>query len=201
MPTSETLEELERFNSMLPCLLHGDTVLALCNAYAAELEALQRFKDYVHKRMDEAGIPTHPDGEHSKHGCRIGDRLDIALAGRSELEAVETQKVYSVVDERAAFEAWFKAEGFGDYSNSMWAAWEACAVQSETKTELQTAAAPRKVSEEDVARAIALSDGHEWDDLANVSYRVDFHGHPCQEDYLLRAKAAIKALLLNGKKE
>lgn len=23
------------------------------------------------------GIPTHPDGEHSKAGCRIGDRLDI----------------------------------------------------------------------------------------------------------------------------
>lgn len=42
-------------------------------------EALTKFKEYVHKRLDDAGIPTHPEGEHSKHGCRIGDRLDIAL--------------------------------------------------------------------------------------------------------------------------
>jgi hypothetical protein len=42
-------------------------------------DALQAFKDFVHRRLDEAGIPTHPDGEHSKAGCRIGDRLDIAL--------------------------------------------------------------------------------------------------------------------------
>lgn len=42
-------------------------------------DALLKFKEYVHKRLDDAGIPTHPDGEHSKHGCRIGDRLDIAL--------------------------------------------------------------------------------------------------------------------------
>lgn len=49
------------------------------------IEKLRRFKDYVHKRLDDAGIPTHPEGEHSKHGCRIGDRLDIALlADRSE---------------------------------------------------------------------------------------------------------------------
>lgn len=44
---------------------------------------LQAFKDYVHQRLDEAGIPTHPDGEHSKAGCRVGDRLDIALASPS----------------------------------------------------------------------------------------------------------------------
>ena len=46
----------------------------------AEIAALQAFKNYVHERLDKAGIPTHPDGEHSKAGCRIGDRLDIALA-------------------------------------------------------------------------------------------------------------------------
>lgn len=45
----------------------------------AERNALQRFKEYVHRRLDEAGIPTHPDGPHSADGCRIGDRLDIAL--------------------------------------------------------------------------------------------------------------------------
>lgn len=42
-----------------------------------ERDALQRFKDFVHRRLDEMGIPSHPDGEHSKAGCRIGDRLDI----------------------------------------------------------------------------------------------------------------------------
>jgi len=39
----------------------------------------QAFKDFVHRRLDEAGIPTHPDGPHSKEGCRIGDRLDLVL--------------------------------------------------------------------------------------------------------------------------
>ncbi len=40
---------------------------------------LQAFKDYVHQRLDEAGIPTHPEGPHSAAGCRVGDRLDLAL--------------------------------------------------------------------------------------------------------------------------
>lgn len=46
----------------------------------AAIAKLVAFKSYVHQRLDEAGIPTHPEGEHSKQGCRIGDRLDIALA-------------------------------------------------------------------------------------------------------------------------
>lgn len=45
-----------------------------------KVEALAAFKAYVHQRLDAAGIPTHPDGQHSKQGCRVGDRLDIALA-------------------------------------------------------------------------------------------------------------------------
>lgn len=45
-----------------------------------QIEKLQAFKDYVHQRLDEAGIEKEPNGEHSKAGCRIGDRLDIALA-------------------------------------------------------------------------------------------------------------------------
>lgn len=45
-----------------------------------QINALQKFKRYVHDRLDAAGIPTHPDGPHSKEGCRIGDRLDIALS-------------------------------------------------------------------------------------------------------------------------
>jgi hypothetical protein len=43
------------------------------------VEKLQAFKDYVHKRLDEAGVEKYPSGEHSEHGCRIGDRLDIVL--------------------------------------------------------------------------------------------------------------------------
>lgn len=49
-----------------------------------EIGRLQAFKDYVHARLDAAGVPTHPDGEHSKAGCRIGDRLDIVVAALEE---------------------------------------------------------------------------------------------------------------------
>lgn len=45
-----------------------------------EIAALRRFKAYVHNRLDEVGVPTHPDGPHSAEGCRIGDRLDLILA-------------------------------------------------------------------------------------------------------------------------
>lgn len=48
-----------------------------------ERDALQAFKDYTHRRLDEAGVPTHPGGEHSKAGCRIGDRMDL-IADRAE---------------------------------------------------------------------------------------------------------------------
>jgi phage shock protein A len=46
-----------------------------------QIAALQAFKDYVHSRLDEAAVPTHPEGHHSKAGCRIGDRLDLILKG------------------------------------------------------------------------------------------------------------------------
>lgn len=50
-------------------------------ARAAErLEKQEKFKEYVHARLDAAGVEQRPDGEHSKAGCRIGDRLDIVLA-------------------------------------------------------------------------------------------------------------------------
>lgn len=52
---------------------------ALIDAQAATIAALQAFKDYVHERLDAAGVPTHPEGKHSAAGCRVGDRLDIAL--------------------------------------------------------------------------------------------------------------------------
>lgn len=49
-------------------------------ALVARVRELEKFKAYVHKRLDDAGIDTHPDGPHSKEGCRVGDRLDIALS-------------------------------------------------------------------------------------------------------------------------
>jgi hypothetical protein len=53
----------------------------------AEIDALARFKAYVHQRLDAAGIPTHPDGPHSKEGCRVGDRLDLVLGENSRLRS------------------------------------------------------------------------------------------------------------------
>lgn len=55
----------------------------------ASVDALQRFKDYVHGRLDAAGVPTHPNGPHSAEGCRIGDRLDIALRSYGSATAVD----------------------------------------------------------------------------------------------------------------
>lgn len=60
---------------------------------------LQAFKDYVHQRLDEAGIPKEPNGEHSKAGCRVGDRLDIALLPQPDRAKATTS--LSVEDRRA----------------------------------------------------------------------------------------------------
>ena len=38
---------------------------------------LQKFKDYVHRRLDVMGVPTDPEPEsNKKHGCRIEGRLN-----------------------------------------------------------------------------------------------------------------------------
>lgn len=54
----------------------------------AQRDALQAFKDFVHRRLDEAGVPTHPEGPHSAAGCRIGDRLDIVLGALAQRDAL-----------------------------------------------------------------------------------------------------------------
>lgn len=43
----------------------------------AEVEKLRKFKEYVHARLDAAGIEKDPDGPHKEQGCRIGGRLDL----------------------------------------------------------------------------------------------------------------------------
>jgi hypothetical protein len=49
----------------------------------ADLAALQRFKTYVHERLDQAGVPEKPEpANHALHGCRVGDRLDFLLGQR-----------------------------------------------------------------------------------------------------------------------
>ena len=48
----------------------------------AERDALLAFKSYVHKRLDDAGVPVDPDSPHKAAGCRIGGRLDILIAQR-----------------------------------------------------------------------------------------------------------------------
>lgn len=45
----------------------------------AEVEKLRKFKEYVHARLDAAGIEKDPDGPHKEQGCRIGGRLDLVL--------------------------------------------------------------------------------------------------------------------------
>lgn len=42
----------------------------------AEVEKLQAFKDYTHKRMDELGVPQEVPSPHTDAGCRIGGRFD-----------------------------------------------------------------------------------------------------------------------------
>lgn len=41
---------------------------------------LTKFKNYVHTRLDAAGVPTDPDSPHKAEGCRIGGRLDWLFA-------------------------------------------------------------------------------------------------------------------------
>lgn len=48
--------------------------------HVAEIEKLQAFKDYVHQRLDEAGVPVDPESPHKAAGCRIGGRLDEIFA-------------------------------------------------------------------------------------------------------------------------
>lgn len=55
----------------------------------SERNALLKFKQYVHQRLDEAGVPTHPNGRPSAEGCRVGDRLDIALSALSVLRDMD----------------------------------------------------------------------------------------------------------------
>lgn len=67
---------LERFDQTEPKLQRRIIARFVC-----EVEKLKKFKEYVHGRLDAAGVPTDPESPHKAEGCRIGGRLDIVLAG------------------------------------------------------------------------------------------------------------------------
>jgi hypothetical protein len=58
-------------------------------AAGQERDALRKFKSYVHRRLDEAGVPADPDSPHKSEGCRIGGRLDLVLATMKRAEETE----------------------------------------------------------------------------------------------------------------
>lgn len=71
-------------DNLLPDI--GDPVATLALTaigIAQERDKLAAFKKFVHDRLDAADVPTHPDGPHSKEGCRIGDRLDGLIGERN----------------------------------------------------------------------------------------------------------------------
>ncbi len=44
----------------------------------AKVKTLQGFKDFVHKSLDDYGVPKDPEPEETKkHGCRIEGRLQF----------------------------------------------------------------------------------------------------------------------------
>jgi hypothetical protein len=64
----------------------------LYNMLKHERDRLAEFKAYVHKRLDDAGVPADPEpAENAKHGCRIEGRLTFLLVARLELwEALDS---------------------------------------------------------------------------------------------------------------
>ena len=60
-----------------------------------EITSLQKFKDYVHNRLDKMGIEKDPESHHKKSGCRIGGRLDII---ESKINPIELFEIGNVIE-------------------------------------------------------------------------------------------------------
>lgn len=58
----------------------------------AERDHLQNFKAYVHKRLDDAGVPKFYDGRE----CRVGARLDLVIRSMSALGERDATKAMAV---------------------------------------------------------------------------------------------------------
>lgn len=82
-PIDEPLTKAE-LEHLMECLTNSREISSPVHMLACrlvyEVEALKRFKAYVHRRLDEAGVPVDPPSAHKASGCRIGGRLDVALA-------------------------------------------------------------------------------------------------------------------------
>jgi hypothetical protein len=86
-----------------------DRLLAMCDASSFKdraairwaldrIDALQAFKQWVHDYLDNLGVPKEfPEGEHTKCGCRIGDRMDW-LRDRLKAAGVRCRNAPSMVD-------------------------------------------------------------------------------------------------------
>lgn len=77
----------EETNRLLGGSLTNDSMTNDMATVARAMLKSQEFKDYVHKRLDAAGIPADPDSPHRAEGCRIGGRLDVLFAQRDALRA------------------------------------------------------------------------------------------------------------------
>ena len=92
-------------------ILTYDDLVEVCRGWQARAEKaeaeaakLQAFKDYVHQRLADHGVPHHPPGVHSAAGCRIGDRLDWLFAEMERLKSVKrtTEKMFPIQTQRGA---------------------------------------------------------------------------------------------------
>ena len=90
----------------------------------------------------EQSIVAYKGEEDWRSGYREGMRTAVILASL-------LAEPVSQGDEREAFEAWFKREGFGGYKDSMWAAWQARATAADAKAE------SREVTDQEFANVVA----------------------------------------------
>jgi hypothetical protein len=82
--------------------IHGEPFERYCNgcfdllaqaaaeadSLRARVDKLQAFKDYVHQRLDAAGVPADPEADkNAEHGCRIEGRLNFVEATANSLRA------------------------------------------------------------------------------------------------------------------
>lgn len=58
-----------------------DITHVFIDAMEAKIDKLQKFKEYVHGRLDAAGVPADPEpASNVAHGCRIEGRLNWVLS-------------------------------------------------------------------------------------------------------------------------
>lgn len=84
-----------RIASVFDDVLHARGWIKDRDTLLGEVAKLGAFKEYVHRRLDQAGVPIDPGGPHTEAGCRVGDRLDIVLSFPEKLGAALGEFVFS----------------------------------------------------------------------------------------------------------